>query len=258
MQAILDYETANNIPKGWVNFAISRAAPDGAWQRLERGEIALDDSFFEQFKQDFHNPKTWEDYHTSFKGRRRGTDNVAQSNNSSQVAAAAASYMIPIPSLPSMDTTTLFWDMMRVARTPDPNIFPALQKLHNSRQFTIGALSNTVPFPADHEFAKRIPLLDIFDVFISSAEVGVRKPHPEIYELAVKMLDQAERKKGGNGVGMQDVCFLDDIGENCRAARNLGMRTIKVMLGRTEDAVKELEEVTGMTLRRNVEDKSKL
>ena len=37
-----------------------------------------------------------------------------------------------------------------------------------------------------------------------------------------------------------DVLFLDDIGENCRMAREVGMRTIKVQLGRTEEAVREL------------------
>ncbi|KAK5279440.1 hypothetical protein LTR16_007673, partial [Cryomyces antarcticus] len=45
-QAILDYETAHGIPPGWVNFSISRSAPNGAWQRLERGEIPLDAAYF--------------------------------------------------------------------------------------------------------------------------------------------------------------------------------------------------------------------
>ena len=46
-----------------------------------------------------------------------------------------------------------------------------------------------------------------------------------------------------------DVVFLDDIGANLKGAREVGMRTIKVVMGRTEDAVRELEKITGLDLR---------
>jgi hypothetical protein len=51
------------------------------------------------------------------------------------------------------------------------------------------------------------------------------------------------------------VLFLDDIGVNLKWARMGGLRTIKVDLGRTKEAVKELEEQTGVVL---LEDRARL
>jgi hypothetical protein len=47
---------------------------------------------------------------------------------------------------------------------------------------------------------------------------------------------------------MEDVVFLDDIGGNLRTGRKVGMRTVKVVLGKTEEAVRELERITGLSL----------
>ena len=58
-----------------------------------------------------------------------------------------------------------------------------------------------------------------FDIFIESAREGLRKPDPRIYELACQRL----------GVAPSEVVFLDDIGENLKPARRLGMTTIKVV-----------------------------
>jgi FMN phosphatase YigB (HAD superfamily) len=45
-----------------------------------------------------------------------------------------------------------------------------------------------------------------------------------------------------------EIVFLDDIGENLKAARAAGFRTIRVPLGRAYEAVEELEGVTGLAL----------
>ena len=55
-------------------------------------------------------------------------------------------------------------------------------------------------------------------------------------------------KELGDDVRAEDCVFLDDIGGNLRTGRGLGMRTIKVKLGRADLAVRELEEVTGLDL----------
>jgi methionine salvage enolase-phosphatase E1 len=52
-----------------------------------------------------------------------------------------------------------------------------------------------------------------------------------------------------------EVLFLDDIGVNLKGARGVGLRTIKVNLGETKEAVRALEREVGMTL---VGDGSKL
>lgn len=180
-----------------------------------------------------------------------------------------------LPCPPQIDGKALFWQMMDHARSPDPYIFPALLRLRSlpaDKRPVLGALSNTVIFPKDHPY-NRLPSVPSsststpsspssspasnakvsesqdprthFDVFIASAEVGMRKPDKAVYELALKQLDDFDREKGGEGVKVEDVLFLDDIGENLKTAREMGMRTVKVQMNKTWRAVKELEGALG-------------
>jgi epoxide hydrolase-like predicted phosphatase len=80
----------------------------------------------------------------------------------------------------------------------------------------VGALTNN--WASDDQFHKMDVLRPEFDVFIESAKVGLRKPDPKIYELACSAF----------GVAPFEVAFLDDIGANLKAARALGMTTLKV------------------------------
>jgi len=239
-QAILDYEKDHGIPSGWINYAISRTAPNGHWHRLERGEIKMDADFFSGFNADLCDEALWKQYHTGGPGSKSNTRS-------------------DLPPLPSIDAEVLFWNMMRASRETDPYVFPALKKLRASNKFVIGALSNTVIFPPDHEYnTDRSDVRSQFDVFISSAHVGLRKPDPKIYRLAVKELDSISRKKGREGLEAGDIVFLDDIGQNLKAATGVGMQTIKVQLGKTWEAVKELEQLTGLELSDSDTRKAKL
>ena len=67
-QAIHDYEHKNHIPFGWVNYAISRSAPNGYWQRLERGEIKMDAAYFKGFHADLVNADLWKEFHQNGSG----------------------------------------------------------------------------------------------------------------------------------------------------------------------------------------------
>ena len=58
------------------------------------------------------------------------------------------------------------------------------------------------------------PLLPLFDDVVISAEVGCRKPDPEIYQLALGRL----------GVEAEETLFIDDFAHNVAAARKLGIR----------------------------------
>ena len=80
-------------------------------------------------------------------------------------------------------------------------------------------------------------IMSLFDVVLESSKIGVRKPEPRIYELACEALD----------VEPADCVFLDDLGINLKPARAMGMTTIKVV--EPGDALAELEQVTGLTLR---------
>lgn len=58
------------------------------------------------------------------------------------------------------------------------------------------------------------PVLDLFDDVVISAEVGTRKPEPEIYALALERL----------GLPGPRVLFIDDFTHNVAAAREAGMK----------------------------------
>jgi haloacid dehalogenase superfamily, subfamily IA, variant 3 with third motif having DD or ED len=153
------------------------------------------------------------------------------------------------PPLPKVDAEWLFWEMMRISRTPDPYMFPALKKLRASGKYFIGALSNTVKFPDEHPYSKDASgVRSQFDFFISSAHTGLRKPDPKIYEVAIQEMNVLAKQRGVGPVQPSDIVFFDDIGENLKAGKNAGLRTVKVTLGRTQDAVKELEKITGLDL----------
>lgn len=128
-------------------------------------------------------------------------------------------------------------------------MFPALGKLKASGKFLMGALSNTVIFPPGHPFSEdKIGLRKQFDFFISSAHTGLRKPHPDIYAHALKTINKIAAQKGQPPISASEIVFLDDIGENLKAAKKAGFGTIRVVLGKSQNAVKELEDITGLQL----------
>ncbi|GAB7353804.1 hypothetical protein MBLNU459_g4183t1 [Dothideomycetes sp. NU459] len=276
-QAILDYEVKHGIPPGWVNHSIQAHSPDGSWQRLERGEIPLDTTFFAAFQRDLTDEPLWRKFYARHLARTRG--------ERGSDAAEEAMFVAPPP--PQLDAEWLYWEMMRVSRAPDPHMYPALRRLRahadereqqgrrgggggggsggkGGAAFLIGALSNTSIWPEGHEFNDpgtpegrfHAQLRSQFDVFVSSAHVGMRKPNVDIYEYAIRELDKIARERGDqDGVKAEDIVFLDDIGGNLRTAKQVGMRTIKVQLGRADIAVKELERVSGLALTGDVSPK---
>jgi putative hydrolase of the HAD superfamily len=80
-----------------------------------------------------------------------------------------------------------------------------------------------------------IPIAELFDAVIDSSEVGMRKPDPAIFALALRELGD---------VAPQHAVFLDDFPGNVAAARRLGMHGVLV-----EDdpsgALAELERLVG-------------
>lgn len=80
-------------------------------------------------------------------------------------------------------------------------------------------------------------VMAMFDHVLESALVGIRKPDPRIYEMMCETL----------GVAPEACAYLDDLGINCKPARALGMATVKVTAA--DQAISELEEITGLSLR---------
>jgi len=109
--------------------------------------------------------------------------------------------------------------------------------------FKIGCITNNVksdkgtaiPQSTD-KLTQTIEIMGLFDEVIESSVEGVRKPDPEIYQIALDRM----------GVEADACVFLDDLGINLKPARSMGMKTIKVLNG--PQALKELEQFTGLSL----------
>lgn len=217
MLAIRSYEKRHHIPSGYINHAIVKTSPTGAWHKLERGEIPLDTNFFLHFTSDLTNPSIWAHFHT--------TRNLTPTS----------------PAPPPIDGEYLFWEMMKTSRTFDPYFITAIQRLKETGGYKLAALTNDYQFPKDHPYSDSRELRSLFDVYVSSSESGMRKPERGIYELVLKRLGLGPEQAG-------EAVFLDDIGMNLKAAKAVGMRTIKVELDETWRAVRELEDMTGERL----------
>ena len=93
---------------------------------------------------------------------------------------------------------------------------------NNAREFSAG-------------WRSLIPVAELFDAVIDSSEVGMRKPDPAIFSLALREL---------GGIAPEHAVFLDDFPGNVAAARRLGMHGVLV-----EDdpsgALAELERLLG-------------
>jgi putative hydrolase of the HAD superfamily len=126
-------------------------------------------------------------------------------------------------------------EMMRriaLATEPRPVMLEAIRRLR-AAGLRVAALTNN--WIAEEEGTRL--LAPHFDVFVESAVVGMRKPDPRIFEHACEAL----------GVPPAETALLDDIGLNLKAARELGMTTIKV--DDPDTALDELGTVLGLMLR---------
>src|SRR6185437_7649822 len=63
---------------------------------------------------------------------------------------------------------------------------------------------------------KQFGLSRIFDLFVSSCYVGMRKPDEKIYRLAIDLIQKQP----------DECCFIDDRPTNIEGAEKIGMRTV--------------------------------
>jgi putative hydrolase of the HAD superfamily len=186
------YEREHGLPHRFLSEVVLADPEGGAWARLERGELTVDE------------------FCTAFEAECAAAgETVSASDLMAAVGAGLA---------------------------PRPEMVIALDAIR-SRGLKTGALTNN--WAGDHERRESggvSALGDRFDVIVESAVEGLRKPDPRVYELACERL----------GVRPQESVFLDDLGVNLKAARALGMTTIKV--ADPAAALAELESVLGFTL----------
>jgi epoxide hydrolase-like predicted phosphatase len=188
---IREYEERHGLPENLIARVVGGyAGDDGAWQRLERGEMTLAE-FCARFDDDI---------------RAFGAD---------------------------VRTADLMQGMSEKSLAR-PLMLAAIRKLRE-HGFKVGALTNNWVTHDGYD-AMMQPLRDEFHVFVESCKVGMRKPDPRIYALACERI----------GAPPGAAVFLDDIGGNLKAAKALGMKTIKV--SDPAAAIRELEAIVGVAL----------
>jgi putative hydrolase of the HAD superfamily len=120
-----------------------------------------------------------------------------------------------------------------------PEMVEALRRIKS--QFKTGCITNNLPANAIGSAGGRTlyiaEVMALFDHIIESAKIGLRKPDPQIYRMMVDAL----------AVDPKRCVYLDDLGVNLKAARDMGMTTIKVT--DAAQALTELETATGLSLR---------
>lgn len=83
------------------------------------------------------------------------------------------------------------------------------------RHHKLIALSNTNELHLNH--MKAFPSLSMLDDWVASCDVGLRKPDPEIYRLALRRV----------GVGVEAAIYIDDRPELVEAGRSAGLTAIR-------------------------------
>jgi putative hydrolase of the HAD superfamily len=115
-----------------------------------------------------------------------------------------------------------------------PTMVQALRRIRE-RGLTQACLTNNVA-GTEAVRPELAEVMSLFDTVLESSKLGVRKPDPRFYDLALDAV----------GVAPTEAVFLDDLGVNLKPARALGIRTIKVV--DPADALAELEAVLGFDL----------
>lgn len=84
-------------------------------------------------------------------------------------------------------------------------------------------------------WTKSVPIDEICHAIVDSSEIGIRKPDPRIFELALVTL---------GGIDPRRTIFVDDFAANVEAAEALGMRGV-LMADDYLPALAEIERLTG-------------
>lgn len=133
----------------------------------------------------------------------------------------------------SIVSARVMMERIAAAAQPRPRMLAAIDAIR-ARGLRTAALTNNWVGEGGDTGVRR--MAGLFDAVIESAVVGLRKPDPRIYALALEQLQ----------VPPAQVVFLDDIGRNLKPARALGMTTIKV--DDEAQALTELQQVLGFPL----------
>jgi len=100
---------------------------------------------------------------------------------------------------------------------PNTEALAFARQLAESKKYLMGTINNESRDLNLYRIEK-FGLRSIFSLFISSCFVGLRKPEPDIYRLALEITQKAP----------EECCFIDDRSINLESAKRLGMHTIEM------------------------------
>ena len=111
-----------------------------------------------------------------------------------------------------------FRDYMYSLSQPKPESLAFAKALAGSGKYFMGTINNESRELNLYRIEK-FGLRRIFQLFVSSCFVGLRKPESGIYKLAIEITQ----------FDPQECCFIDDRALNLECAESLGMRTIQML-----------------------------
>lgn len=127
-------------------------------------------------------------------------------------------------------TRQAFTEYMLSLSQSVPEVLGFARSLANAGTYFMGTINNE-SLELNLYRIEKFGLREIFPLFVSSCFVGLRKPEPGIYQLALEITQKAPK----------DCCFIDDRALNLESAAKLGMHTIEM---RTLDQLRnELEKL---------------
>ncbi|XP_071787394.1 bifunctional epoxide hydrolase 2-like isoform X1 [Asterias amurensis] len=197
---LMEFATKHGLPPTFMLDEMRKGAPNNAMCQCERGQLAVS-----QLVEELH----------------KGATESAKKQNLS---------------IPSAFSVTEMMKGLLCDLRPQREMFNAAINLKNNG-FKIGVVTNdfTVDLPTMNSPPEYFRSLNIiFDDLVESCRTGLRKPEPEIYDLACKRL----------GVAPQETIFVDDLGGNLKGANSLGITT--VLFKDAESTLKKLQELTGV------------
>ena len=100
---------------------------------------------------------------------------------------------------------------------PNTEALTFARQLADSKKYLMGTINNESRDLNAYRIEK-FGLRSIFSLFITSCFVGLRKPEPDIYRLALEITQKVPG----------ECCFIDDRSINLEAAKRLGMHTIEM------------------------------
>lgn len=108
---------------------------------------------------------------------------------------------------------------------------PVLERVRRLREegYRTGLVTNNVREGASR-WRQLFPVEELFDVVVDSSDVGVRKPNPAIFSLALERL---------GGIDPDRAVFLDDAPGNVEGARRAGLHAI--LVDEIDDALAALD-----------------